>query len=42
MAVVLMLAGCRIENRAPAGSLADDEAIRTLVATYPGPIVHLN
>lgn len=34
MAVVLVLAGCRIENRAPAGSLADDEAIRAVVATY--------
>lgn len=34
MAVVLVLAGCRIENRAPAGTLRDDEAIRTLVGTY--------
>ncbi|HEU4830523.1 MAG TPA: nuclear transport factor 2 family protein [Gemmatimonadales bacterium] len=34
MAVVLILAGCRIENRAPAGSLRDDEAIRGVVATY--------
>ena len=34
MAVVLMLAGCRIENRAPAGSLRDDEAIRGVVSTY--------
>ncbi len=34
MAVVLVLAGCRIENRAPAGSLRDDEAIRGVVSTY--------
>ena len=34
MAVVLILAGCRIENRAPAGSLRDDEAIRGVVSTY--------
>ena len=36
LAVVLILAGCRIENRAPAGSLRDDEAIRTLVTSYYG------
>lgn len=34
VAVVFVLAGCRIENRAPAGSLRDDEAIRAVVATY--------
>jgi len=31
---VLVLAACRIENRAPAGSLRDDEAIRGVVTSY--------
>jgi len=34
IAAVLVLAACRIENRAPAGSLRDDEAIRGVVTSY--------
>jgi hypothetical protein len=34
LAAAILLAGCRIENRAPAGSLRDDQAIRGAVAAF--------
>ena len=34
IAVLLVLAGCRIEDRTPAGSRRDDQSIRAVVATY--------
>lgn len=34
LAAVIVLTGCRIENRAPAGSLRDDQAIRGMVSAF--------
>jgi hypothetical protein len=34
LVVAVLLAGCRIEDRTPAGTRRDDDAIRSVLATY--------